>query len=102
MCLCLLDALRLLMIVGIQQFLVAGVPDAIEDRSGQAIDGEDLAASISEVNEDKHSKLIITYTCKESAKNEEINIIRSTVCFLSHPARLRSFPTPKKETWRTS
>lgn len=46
------------MVVGIKKFLVAGVPDAIKHRSCQTIYGEDLPASISEVYEDKHSKLI--------------------------------------------
>jgi hypothetical protein len=58
MCLCFLGELHLPLIIGIEQFLVAGLPDAIEDCSCKAIDGEDLPAAIAKVNEDKHFELL--------------------------------------------
>jgi hypothetical protein len=53
----LLTALYFPVVIGIEEFLVAGVPNAIEDCSCQAVDGEDLAAAVAEVYQDEHSKL---------------------------------------------
>jgi hypothetical protein len=40
--------------VSIEQFAVAGFPDAVENCCCEAVDGEYLAATISEIDEYKH------------------------------------------------
>jgi uncharacterized protein (UPF0254 family) len=50
----LLPALCLPVVIGLEELLVTSVPDAVEDGSGQAVYGEELAATVAEVYEDEH------------------------------------------------
>ena len=40
--------------IGVAELLIAHLPDAIEEGSCKAVDGEDLPASVAEVDEDEH------------------------------------------------
>lgn len=44
----------LLSSIGVAELFVAHFPDAVEEGSCKAIDGEDLPASVAEVDEDEH------------------------------------------------
>jgi hypothetical protein len=50
-------------VVGVEELAVAGLPDAVEESSGQAIDGEYFATAIAEIEQDEHleTSIIICY-----------------------------------------